>query len=66
VVVCSSLGSVSSPSSVGAKSDMVEMLNVGEESAVAGIFTKVPEEDHASPCKMEEGIPLSTPAVGRS
>ena len=40
----SSLSSISSPSSVGVKSDTVEMLNVEEETAAAGILKKGSEE----------------------
>lgn len=64
---------MSSSSSVGVKSDMVEMLSAGDETAVVGILTKVSEEEPKSskmegglvPCKAEEGKSVSVAMVGR-
>ena len=59
-------------------SDMVEILNVGEEGALAETSTKVSEEvsgEDSTSCKMEgdwiacemgEGMSVSIAAVGRS
>ena len=57
---------MSSPSSVGVKSDMVEMLSVGEETAVFGILANL-SEGYSTSCKMEGGtIPrkMTSVAVG--
>ena len=57
--------SISSPNSVGVRSDTVEVLNVGEETTVGGISTKV-SEGYSKSCNIERDSARKTGEEGVS